>query len=141
MKQNQKYGLSNQIGAQGEQIATTYLQNLGFAVLDTNYLKPWGEIDVVARETTHQGVIIHFVEVKTVSYETKSDLVSAVSCGTWRPEENVTEHKLLKLSRVIDSWLAKHQYECDWQIDVAAIRLVPREKYATVKFIDNVDIT
>jgi hypothetical protein len=33
--------------------------------------------------------------------------------------------------------LEKH-FEYDWQIDVVAVRMVPREKYATVKYLPNV---
>ncbi len=134
MKQNQKQGEKNKIGAYGEQIAARYLKKHGFTVLETNYLKKWGEIDIVARETAR----IHFIEVKTVSYETKLKLEQAVSHGTWRPEDNVTHFKIQKLSRVIESWLLEHNSDADWQIDVIAVRVVPREKYATVKYLPNV---
>jgi putative endonuclease len=134
MKQSLKQGKKNQVGAFGEQIIVNYLKKDGFAVLETNYLKKWGEIDVVARETDK----MHFIEVKTVSYETKQQLSTAVSHGTWRPEENVSQHKLIKLNRVIESWLLENNCDLDWQIDVAAVRIVPCEKYATVKFIMNV---
>jgi putative endonuclease len=134
MKQNLKQGEKNQIGAYGEQIAVNYLTQQGFTILDTNYLKKWGEIDIVARKTN----IIHFVEVKAVSYETQPLLKAAVSHGTWRPEENVSNHKLIKLNRVIESWLLDNQCDLDWQIDVAAVRIVPREKYATIKYLLNV---
>ncbi len=125
------------IGAWGEQIATNYLQKHGFIILDRNYLKKWGEIDIVARGTTGE---IHFVEVKTVSYETKQQLQNAVISRTWRPEENVHAHKLVKLQRAIDSWLMEKRYDGPWQIDILAVRMVSREKYATVKFINNVII-
>ena len=122
------------IGNFGESIAAKYLQNKEFQILDRNYLKKWGEIDIVARRTE----TVHFVEVKTVSYETKQDLISSVSRGTWRPEDNVHAHKLKKLSRAIESWLMEYKYEGEWQIDVIAVKIVPREKYATVKYIPNV---
>ena len=81
---------------------------------------------------------MHFIEVKTVSYETKSDLDRAVTHGTWRPEENVHYHKIQRLNRAIESWIMEHNYEGDWQIDVAAVRIVTREKHATIKLIKNV---
>jgi len=136
MKQNDKRGDKNKVGAYGEQMAVTYLKKLGFVILDTNYLKKWGEIDIVARETQ----TIHFVEVKTVSYETKHHLQEAVSHGTWRPEENVSRFKIVKLNRVIESWLAESDCELQWQIDIIAVRVVPREKYATIKYIPNIII-
>ncbi len=110
--------------------------------LEGNYLKKCGEIDLImkskAQNTTDIGYVIHFVEVKTVSYETKEDLRYAVTHETWRPEEQVHAFKLKKLYRTIELWLMEHEYEGDWQIDVVAVRLVTREKYASVKYIDNV---
>ena len=126
------------IGAWGEQIATNYLQKHGFIILDRNYLKKWGEIDIVTRETLENGHKIHFIEVKTVSYETKKDLEKAVSYGSWRPEENVHRHKIERLNRAIQSWLSENKFDGEWQIDVAAVRIVPNEKFASIKWILNV---
>ena len=125
---------NKEIGKIGEDVAENYLKNKGFDILCRNYLKKWGEIDIVTRRTDK----IHFIEVKTVSYETKQDLKLAVTHGTWRPEENVHAYKLRKLNRAIESWLMENHCDLDWQIDVIAVRIVPREKYATVKYIPNV---
>jgi putative endonuclease len=138
MKQTSKKGLKNQIGGYGEQIAANYLTKQGFSIVEQNYLKKWGEIDIVARETANKSIIIHFVEVKTVSYETKPDLERAVFHGTWRPEENVHYKKIQRLNRAIESWIVENDYNGDWQIDVCSVRVVPREKYATVMFLPNV---
>lgn len=138
MKQSDKQGKKNQTGAYGEQIAVNYLKNKGFAVLEVNYLKKWGELDIVARETVANQSIIHFVEVKTVSYETKAALTQAVTQETWVPEENVHFKKIQRMNRTIESWLLENNCELDWQIDVAAVRIVPHEKYASVKFIPNI---
>jgi hypothetical protein len=32
----------------------------------------------------------------------------------------------------------ENDFDGDWQIDVLSVRIVPREKYATVKFIPNI---
>ncbi len=125
---------NKQIGRYGEAVAAKYLQNKGFKVIGLNYLKKWGEIDVIAEKDN----IICFIEVKTVSYETKQDLEHSVSRGTWKPEDNVHEHKIRKLSRAIDSWISEHRYQGDWQIDVVAVKVVPREKYAVVKHLPNI---
>jgi len=110
MKQDQKQGERNKVGAYGEEIAANYLKKLGYEVMGTNYLKKWGEIDIVARGTDK----IRFVEVKTVSYETKHDLQNAISRGTWRPEENVHPKKLQRMHRAIESWLIEHKYDGEW---------------------------
>lgn len=140
MKQADKKGQKNRVGSFGEDISAKYLKRLGHTVLDTNYLKKWGEIDIVSRETLENKHIIHFVEVKTVSYETKHDLEKAVSYGTWRPEENVHPAKIQKLHRAIESWLMEHHADSDWQIDVLAVRLVISEKYSTIKYLPNIII-
>lgn len=138
MKQGDKKGERNKVGAYGEDIAARYLEKQGHTIIGKNYLKKWGEIDVISRETKENKQVIHFVEVKTVSYGTKSDLENAVSYGTWRPEENVHRKKIQRMYRTIESWLLENKCEHDWQIDVVAVRIVPRERYATVKYIPNI---
>ena len=138
MKQSLKKGKKNEIGAFGEQITVNYLTNKGFSVLEVNYLKKWGEIDVVARETIGNKQTIRFVEVKTVSYETKADLNLAVTHETWRPEDNVHYRKIQRMNRAIESWLHENNCDLDWQLDIAAVRIVTREKFASVKYISNI---
>jgi len=138
MKQANKKGIKNEIGALGEQIAVNYLKKKGFSIVEVNYLKKWGEIDVVARGTTVKGPIIRFIEVKTVSYETKRELEQAISRGTWRPEENIHFKKIQRLNRAIESWITDNRYEGDWEIDVIAVRMVTREKYATAKYLPGI---
>jgi putative endonuclease len=132
-KSNKKHK-NKQIGNWGETIATNYLRKHEFEILERNYLKKWGEIDVIAKKAGK----VHFVEVKTVSYETKTLLNLAVTHDTWRPEDNVHPYKIKKLVRAIESWLAERNWIGDWQIDVASVRIVPRETYATIKIIENI---
>ena len=135
MEQKPSKKLNNKVtGNLGEKITANYLKGKGFQILGMNYLKKWGEIDVVVRKDNR----IHFVEVKTVSYETKGDLDRSVAQGTWRPEENVHATKIKKLSRAIDSWILEYKWSGDWQIDVASVRIVPRETYANIKIITNI---
>ena len=130
---NEKWN-NKKVGSIGEQITAKYYKNQGFRILGFNYLKKWGEIDVIAEKSGK----VYFIEVKTVSYETKYDLDQAVADKIWRPEERVDDFKLKKLSRVIDTWLKDKNWTGEWQIDVAAVRIVPRETYATIKIIPNV---
>ncbi len=127
---------NKETGSQGELLTAKYLKNLGYSILGMNYRKQWGEIDVIAKKDDR----VHFIEVKTVSYETKHDLETAVLRGTYRPEENVHQYKLKKLARAIETWLLEYKWQGDWQIDVAAVRIVPRETYATMDMIYNIVI-
>ena len=56
----------------------------------------------------------------------------------FQPPKEIHGYKIQKLSRAIESWLLEHSWEGKWQIDVAAVRLVPRETYATIKIIPNI---
>lgn len=121
-------------GDTGELLAVNYLQNKGFAIIDQQYQKKWGEIDIVAQK----GAKIHFVEVKSVTHETKQQLEQAVSHETWQPEDQVHKHKQRQLARIVETWMMEQNYTGKIQIDVAVVRIVPRETYATVKIIENV---
>lgn len=126
---------SQAVGRLGEDLAARYLKGLEHTIVNQNYHKPWGELDLVTRET---GGVIHFVEVKTVSYETRSALNWAVSHETWRPEEMVHSYKLHQIHKVAETWLSEHDYGENWQIDVVALRIVPQETLATVNYLENI---
>lgn len=122
-------------GNLGEDIAVKYLKDRGYLIMERNYWRKWGELDIVSRETAGK---VHFIEVKTVSYETKAELHRAVSYGTWRPEEQVHQFKLHQIYKALETWITDNNYGGSWQIDVLAIRIVPRESFATVNFIENI---
>lgn len=131
----------NEIGKMGEDIAAEWLKLKDFLIVERNYNKKWGEIDIIAKknEILPRGTQqIHFIEVKTVSYETKESLEYAVSHETWRPEENVHKNKIDRLKRAIQTWLFENKFEGNWVTDVVTVRMVPREKFARVKFIENI---
>ena len=125
----------NEIGRIGEEIAEKWLVSQKYHILERNYLKKYGEIDIVARET---GGKVHFIEVKSVSHGTMHELDKSVSHGTSRPEENVHSEKQRSLGNTIESWLLERDYKGDWQIDIILVHLVTREKYAKVRCLWNV---
>ena len=118
---------NKKIGSFGEKMAIMFLMKHNFDVLDKNYNKKWGEIDIVAKK----GKILHFVEVKSV-----------VSHGTmgYTPEENVHTWKLKRLARVIQTYLLEKKvpHETEWQIDVIAVFLDAKNKKASFRFTENV---
>ena len=118
-------------GDVGEELASRFLAGHGYEIVERNYLKKWGEIDVIAKK----GGILHFVEVKTV----KSRDVSGETDG-YRPEENVHPKKLERLSRAIETYLAdkKVSPETNWQIDVITVLLDIDSKKARIGVIGNV---
>jgi putative endonuclease len=125
---------TKEIGTLGEDIAVKHLKKAGFTIIERNYSRKWGELDVVASKDN----LVHFIEVKTVSYETKHDLEEAVLRETWRPEEQVHQFKLHQIAKALETWISDNNYQGNWVIDVIGVRVVPRETFATVNIIENV---
>lgn len=121
-------------GTLGEDIATKYLNDRGYVLLERNFKKKWGEIDVIAKKDG----IIHFVEVKAVSHVTRFDLEKSISKAEWRPEEHVDEHKKRKLRQIIETWLQDHKEVSQFQVDVCALRIVENDRYASIEYLENV---
>jgi Holliday junction resolvase-like predicted endonuclease len=125
---------SKETGALGEKVVVTYLIEHGYSILDTNYWRKWGELDIIAEKDGK----VHFVEVKTFSYDSKEDLNYALTHESWRPEEQVHKFKMGQIAKALQTWIAEKKYEGEWQIDVMGVRIVPHETFATVNFIENV---
>ena len=51
------------LGKTGEDYACDYLRKSGYIVVERNYLKKWGELDIIAKKNKK----LHFIEVKSVS--------------------------------------------------------------------------
>ncbi len=117
-------------------VAAQYLERQGFQIIARNRRWPFAEIDLIARRRE----TVHFVEVKTVSHETKANLEWAVTHETWRPEEQVHYRKLHQIRKGVQAWLVENRYTGNFQIDVIAVRIVPRETYSSINWIQNVII-
>lgn len=125
------------VGDIGEQVACKYLEGRGYQVVERNYLKPWGEIDIVVRKAEK----LYFVEVKSVSRDTsKESRVGDGSRETWRPENNVHPSKLKRLHRAIQTYLLDRRVPeaTIWQIDLACVYLDFGTRRAKVEILENV---
>lgn len=123
MKQDSRTD-KRKFGDIGENIACDFIKNRGFQILDRNYLKKWGEIDIVAKK----GNLIHFVEVKAVTRVTSG----------YRPEDNLHPWKLKRLSRAIQTYLLEKNIESDWQFDVITVKMDLKTRKARVELIENI---
>ncbi len=127
---------TQKIGEIGEEVACKYLINKGFTVLERNFTRKAGEIDIIATKEWE----LHFFEVKSVSRETSNNQVSH---ETFRPEENMTFSKMRKLSRVTQIFLDKHSefQETDFFWNIIAVELDQTTRKARVRMIEKVNIT
>lgn len=135
MKKTQK----RQIGDIGEEIACRYLERKGYKVLERNYLKPWGEIDIIAEKAD----LLSFVEVKSVTREPLNGQQGSVTREPetrFRPEDNMHPAKLRRLHRAVQTYLMDHKVPDSrpWQIDLACVYLDFSTRRARVEIIENV---
>ncbi len=118
------------IGNEGEDIACRFLESKGFRVVQRNYLKPWGELDIVA---LLDGVY-RFVEVKTISRATSG----SGSTGNMTAEDHVSPAKLRKLARTAELYMARVKGSPDYQIDVVTVELDRATRKARCKLYEQV---
>jgi len=105
------------VGAIGEGVASEFLRRKGFEIVEKNYRKPWGEIDIIAVKSG----IVRFVEVKSVSREPNQDI--SRENNDHRPEELVHEHKLRKIARTAEMYMNDKKDSRDYQVDVVGVFL------------------
>ncbi|MEK7163436.1 MAG: YraN family protein [Patescibacteria group bacterium] len=114
-------------GEIGESITCKYLLKNGFDILERNYTRKWGEIDIIARK---QG-IFHFIEVKSVSCESFSQNLAV------RPEDQMHGWKQKKLARTIELYTNERGVG-EWQFDVACVYINLVRRRARVKLLENI---
>ncbi|MFA5651988.1 MAG: YraN family protein [Candidatus Paceibacterota bacterium] len=124
-------------GNLGEDIACRFLMKQGFNVIERNYLKKCGEIDIVAKNKNK----LHFIEVKSVSYETVSSVSGETSKdGEFRPEDNVHPWKLQRLAKTVQIYLTEKDvpHETNWQFDVITVYIDKKRLVSKVSILENV---
>ena len=132
---------TQKVGELGENIATRFLMKQGFLILDRNYTKKWGEIDIVAEKSNK----LYFIEVKSVSRETLKTFISKSYSDSderyeHRPEDNMHPWKLKRLSRTIQTYLLSKNISDDkeWQVDLLVVILNLKDKNAKVKVVSDI---
>ena len=114
------------IGDLGEDIAIRFLIKKQFQILERNYQKKWGEIDIVAQK----GNSIIFFEVKTRDSK---------NISIYPAELSVNKSKQAKLRKICQIYLLEKKFplEQEWQIDILAIALDRTTRKARIKHIPN----
>ncbi|MEK7471185.1 MAG: YraN family protein [Patescibacteria group bacterium] len=121
-------------GEIGENIAVKFLVKHNFLVLNRNYTKKWGEIDIIAEKNNK----LYFIEVKSVARETLENVLHETS--DYRPEDNMHPWKLKRLSRTIQTYLLSKKIpdEKEWQIDLLVVFLDMKNKKAKIKVVNDI---
>lgn len=115
----------------GENLAAKFLEKRGFKIIERNYRKKWGELDIVAQK---DGVV-HFVEVKALRQDLSRPTV-------YRPEDAVRAWKKERMSRAVRTYFLDRKIsdDQDFQIDIAAVFLDFDRKKARIRMLENINL-
>lgn len=127
-------GEKSKIGTEGENLACAYLGENGYKIIERNFRKPWGELDVVALAPDKT---LAFVEVKTMNNSFSQGL---------HPEDQLTSAKLHKLQRTARLYAGSHKNfineEKGWRIDLLCVScpddLTRKLKNCDIKHYENI---
>ena len=98
-------------GKRGEDEAVEYLRGLGYEILQRNYRKREGEIDIIAFDPKRKEYV--FAEVK-----------SRRNRAFGAPEEAVSERKVEKMANTAQRWLAEQGKEkAEWRLDLVILEI------------------
>ncbi len=157
MEQNQPQHLK--IGRIGEDIACRYLKSKGYNVLEKNFKRKWGEIDIICSKDFgdkssmwNKGMNVlanvlrrAFVNKNNVPHGTTQPKIIFVEVKTLKsddqlkPEDNLTADKQKKLIRTCQLYLSEKRLDpdIDWQIDAILINLDVVNRKAKLKHLKN----
>ena len=113
------------IGKYAEEIAKDYLAEKGYKIIERNYRKPWGEIDIVAKN----GDVFLFVEVKANSVESRE----------FAPETRVDKKRIGRIIRTAQTYLSSTgNKNISWQVDIISVTFFKKEGRAKIVYFKNV---
>ncbi len=99
--------MTKQFGNASEDLVTQYLIKQGFVILERNYKKFFGEIDIIARQSN----VIAFIEVKARKKEN----------FMYQLVDTRKQHKIGMVARLFISTLADNYDKYVYRFDVALV--------------------
>ncbi len=121
-----------EIGALGERIAAKYVERHGMKVVDKNYAKKTGEIDLIAQEKD----TLHFIEVKTVLVNMFYDQYAGRD--EYDPSVNLHQAKIRHVARTGEWYVLEKRWGGDWQVDGCLVWLRRRDGAARVQYLPQI---
>lgn len=117
------------LGDFAESLVAKYLKDKGFKIIERNYRKPWGEIDIVVKNKKS----ILFVEVK-------SQEQTGGGGFNFKPEDHFNYRKKQRLIRICKTYLLANNYleDMEYRIDLAAVEVNFILQKAKLRYYKNV---
>jgi putative endonuclease len=120
--------IANPTARLGEDRACEYLEKLGFKILERNYRKTYGEVDIVAIDpSASSGQVLAFIEVKTRT----SNLFGS-------PLESITPWKLRSLIKTAQYYkMTHHNLPESLRIDAVSV-ILNWDKVESIELVRNI---
>lgn len=111
--------MNTEIGRIGEEIAEIEIKDRKMKIIEKNYRKKFGEIDIIAKD--REGLLIFF-EIKT--------MIDKYGNTAIEPEDNMTSAKIIKLRKICQEYANRNKKlineERGWRLDLMTIK-IPRQ--------------
>ncbi len=98
---------NNELGLEGEKLATDFLKSKGYEIIENNYRYRRAEIDII---TEHNGTLV-FVEVKTRSNNNYGE-----------PEHAVDDHKAVNIREAAENYIFINDWKDNIRFDIISIK-------------------
>lgn len=121
------------IGKIGEELAVQYLKKHGYRILERNYRKKWGELDIVAQK----GHVLHFVEVKSASC---NKFPVPEGRDAYRPEDHMHTRKWERMKRAVETYLLESGYSRQYTADLLVVYVLRTEKRGRVHMLHDIGL-
>jgi len=116
------------IGKIGEEIAAKFLEKNKFKIIERNFKKRYGEIDIIAVDSTEKNSVLVFIEVKT---RTSGEYGS--------PLEAITYWKLKSLIKAAQYYKLTHRNLPDGlRIDAVSVRIGQNGDMENIEHVKNI---
>ncbi|MDO8658693.1 MAG: YraN family protein [Candidatus Levybacteria bacterium] len=116
------------LGKLGEDLASKFLEKKGYKIIDRNFKKRYGEIDIIAIDSSEKTPVLVFIEVKT---RTSSEYGS--------PLEAITYWKLKSLIKAAQYYKLTHRNLPDGlRIDAVSIKLGYNGETESIEHVKNI---
>jgi len=117
-----------EFGYFAQDLAVQWLRERNYEILDQNFRRPWGEVDVICQKDD----VIVFIEVKANKREYPG----------FEPELRVNHDKIERIIRTARTYLAykKLPDKQEWRIDVLSVTLVKEREIAKIRHYKNIEV-
>ncbi|HVN26561.1 MAG TPA: YraN family protein [Candidatus Paceibacterota bacterium] len=119
---------NRKLGRLGEEIALRYLLKTKHVIIERNFKKKFGEIDIIARSI--DGMLI-FCEVKTMAFGDSAQM------NIFKPSDRINFKKIQHMRRMARFYSLKNSslvFDIGWRIDAISVFIKSEHKADVVHF-------